>query len=296
VDTDIFLYLTIQIIKTATMNFKILIFSTLPFFVLTNCENETPKSEPLSNSIAVNHEDKLPLPKPVPIRKVEYPLAFSLDYLMGKFNPAKDTAFTKISTKHADRDELYMRKDAYTAFQKMHNAAKQEGITLTIRSAARNFANQKRIWESKWSGRRKLSGNVNAAKKFPKAVPRALKILEFSSMPSTSRHHWGTDIDLNNFNNEYFTKGRGLKEYKWLTAHAVEYGYCQVYTEKSVSGREGYNEEKWHWSYLPISKQLTELAQREMKDELIKGFKGSETAKEIGVVEKYILGISQDCF
>lgn len=274
------------------MNFKILIFSVLPLFIFTNCENEAPKSEP----IAVNYEDKIPLPKPVPIRKIEYPLAFSLDYLMGKFDPAKDTAFIKISTKYADRDGLYMRKDAYAAFQKMHDVAMKDGVTLTIRSAARNFANQKRIWEGKWSGSRKLSGNVNAAKKYPRTVPRALKILEFSSMPSTSRHHWGTDIDLNNFNNEYFTKGRGLKEYEWLTTHANEYGYCQVYTDKSVSGREGYNEEKWHWSYLPISKQLTELARREMNDELIKGFKGAETAQEIGVVEKYILGINKACF
>ena len=33
-------------------------------------------------------------------------------------------------------------------------------------------------------------------------------------MPSTSRHHWGTDLDLNNLNNSYFTSGKGKKIYK----------------------------------------------------------------------------------
>lgn len=257
-------------------------------------QNQAPT--PMDIEQPLINADTLPTLKPVFTRKIEPSIPFSLDYLMGKFDPAKDTAFIKISTQHADRDGLYMRKDAYAKFQEMHAAARADGVTLTIRSAARNFANQKRIWEGKWSGSRKLSGNVNAAKKYPEALPRALKILEFSSMPSTSRHHWGTDIDLNNFTNEYFTKGRGLEEYEWLTANAMDYGFCQVYTEKSVSGREGYNEEKWHWSYLPVSKQLTELARREMRDDLINGFKGAETAQEIGVVEKYILGISKECF
>lgn len=274
------------------MSFKTLTLSILLSILFFNCTNEPKKTE----TIPINQEDKIPLPKPVPIRKIEQPPAFSLDYLMGKFNPAKDTAFTEIALQHADRKDLYMRKDAYRAFQQMFDAAKKDSIRLVIRSAARNFKRQKAIWEGKWAGSRKLSGNVNAAKKYPKAMPRALKILEFSSMPSTSRHHWGTDIDLNNFNNQYFEKGRGLKEYEWLTANAEKFGYCQVYTAKDAARPEGYNEEKWHWSYLPIAKQLTELARREMTDAQIKGFKGAEVAQEIGVVEKYILGINRDCF
>jgi hypothetical protein len=32
-----------------------------------------------------------------------------------------------------------------------------------------------------------------------------------------------------------------------------------------------------------------------MKDKLITGFSGAETAVEIGVVEKYVLGINHQC-
>ena len=107
-------------------------------------------------------------------------------------------------------------------------------------------------------------------------------------MPGSPRHHWGTDIDINNFNNSYFESGQGLKEYDWLVANAAQFGFCQPYTPKGTERPFGYNEEKWYWSYIPVAKQLTQKAATELKDEMIGGFKGSETAVEIGVVEKYV--------
>lgn len=220
---------------------------------------------------------------------------FSLNYIMGKFDPAKNSNFTKITKTHASREGMYLRKDVYNAFKKMHDAAKKEGLHFTIRSATRPFKDQKRIWEAKWTGQRKIENGKDATKAFPNPKERALKILKYSSMPGTSRHHWGTDIDLNNFENSYFEKGRGLKEYNWLLKHAASYGFCQPYTPKDAQRPHGYNEEKWHWSYIPIAKQLTDKAKKVLKNELIEGFKGAETAKEIGVVEKYVLGINSEC-
>ncbi|MFM9004881.1 MAG: D-alanyl-D-alanine carboxypeptidase family protein [Flavobacteriales bacterium] len=43
--------------------------------------------------------------------------------------------------------------------------------------------------------------------------------MKFSSMPGTSRHHWGTDIDLNSVEPSYFLSGKGLLIYQWLSAH-----------------------------------------------------------------------------
>ena len=70
-------------------------------------------------------------------------------------------------------------------------------------------------------------------------------------MPGTSRHHWGTDFDINQLNNTYYTKGEGLIIYQWLKKNANKYGFAQPYTEQRT---EGYKEEKWHWSYLPLAK------------------------------------------
>lgn len=227
--------------------------------------------------------------------EIKPPFEITLDYVMGKFDPAKDTAFTKVDPKYCDRAGLYLRKDTYRAFRQMHTAAQKDGINLIIRSATRNFNYQKQIWEGKWTGARKVGGQ-DLSKTIADPKTRALKILELSSMPSTSRHHWGTDIDLNAFTNEYFESGKGLKIYNWLQANAAQYGFCQPYSPKGEGGRpHGYNEEKWHWSYLPVAVPLTNFARKHMRDSLIEGFAGAVVAPEIGVVEKYILGINPEC-
>ena len=218
-----------------------------------------------------------------------------IDYCMGKFEPKSHQEFINIPIKYADREGMYMRADAFEAFKTMYNEAVKKGIKFQIRSAARNFDYQKGIWERKWTGATKLSDGTDVSKDISQPVVKALKILEYSSMPGTSRHHWGTDIDLNSFNNEYFESGEGKKMYEWLVANASTYGFCQPYTPKGAQRPNGYNEEKWHWSYMPVSKGITNYAEQNMKNEMISGFLGSETAQEIDVVAKYILGINHGC-
>jgi len=219
----------------------------------------------------------------------------ALRYIMGKFSPAEDEAFVTIPSDYADRTGMYMRKEAYTAYLNMYAAAKQAGINLQIRSATRNFDYQKGIWERKWTGETILSTGEDASKAYPDSKDRALKILNYSSMPGTSRHHWGTDIDLNNFNNEWFEQGEGLQLFEWLEAHAHEYGYCRPYTAKDTTRPDGYNEEKWHWSYTPISNELTSIAETYLHEKMISGFLGSEVAEELDVINKYVLGINHGC-
>ncbi len=217
-----------------------------------------------------------------------------LNYLMGKFDPAADSNFIKIDLLYADREGRFLHKETYSAFLKMYEAAKADGINLKIISATRNFFDQKSIWEAKWTGQRKVSG-MDLSKEMPDPKERALKILEYSSMPGTSRHHWGSDIDLNDLENAYFEEGEGLKVYQWLLDNASKYGFCQPYTPKGAKRPNGYNEEKWHWSYLPIASPLTEMARQALKNEMIEGFAGAEAAPLIDVVNNYVLGINEEC-
>jgi zinc D-Ala-D-Ala carboxypeptidase len=221
-------------------------------------------------------------------------MTFSLAYIMGKFEPATHPDFALIAPNYANRTGMYMRKDAYDAFRRMHTAAQAEGVKLFIVSAARNFDRQQEIWEAKWTGARAVDGQ-NIAETIPDPVKRALKILEFSSMPGSSRHHWGTDIDINALTDSYFTQGEGKKVYAWLSAHAAEYGFCQPYTPFGSDRQSGYFEEKWHWSYMPVSAVLTSQAEKQLNNKMISGFKGAETAEKIGIVEKYVLGINPNC-
>ena len=206
------------------------------------------------------------------------------DYLLGKFDPAAHPDFVAVGKPWSDKPGMMLRKEAFEAFKKMYAAAEKEGVLLKIISSTRNFDRQKEIWEGKWA---------RFAQQQPDPKKRSLKILEYSSMPGSSRHHWGTDIDLNDLNNPTFEKGGAHKtSYDWLVAHAHEYGFCQPYTAGRPSG---YHEEKWHWSYTPLSKPLLEQYKNTLSDANISGFKGAETAKEIGIVQNYVLGIAPAC-
>lgn len=218
----------------------------------------------------------------------------TLQYIMGHFEPEKHPLFVKIDSQYADRAGMYLRKEAYAAFLKMNEAAGEAGINLVIRSAARNFEYQKGIWERKWTGETLVDGE-KLNETMPDPYRRAQRILRFSSMPGSSRHHWGTEIDLNSFENEWFESGEGKRIYQWLNEYAGEYGYCQVYTEKGDDRKHGYEKEKWHWSYLPIARDLTDYAEQHLKDSYIEGFKGSETADSLEIVEHYVLGIDPYC-
>ena len=285
-------------------DFSTLILLILFFaFTLLQCGTELPtdqKAQSLnSNSVLINQASTEATTDSAIVEKKQVPMAtdptVDTEYIMGKFNPVKHKDFVLIDKKLANRGGMYLRKQAYEDFKKMAAAAQKEGIKLTIVSATRAFDVQKGIWEGKWLGRRKIESNKDASIAYPDPKTRALKILEYSSMPGTSRHHWGTDIDINALTNSYFEKGTGLKVYEWLTKHAATYGYCQPYTAKGKDRPDGYNEEKWHWSYLPLSLPLTNQCKSHLKNEMISGFKGSEVATEIDVVGKYVLGINHSC-
>jgi D-alanyl-D-alanine carboxypeptidase len=213
------------------------------------------------------------------------------NYLLGKFDPATHPQFVTLSDNHAKGSAKggYLRKETYEAFVKMCEAARKDGVELTIISATRNFDSQKRIWENKWEGRTPVEGKNLTTVKDRK--DRARLILLYSSMPSTSRHHWGTDMDLNSLDNNFFESGQGLKIYQWLTTHAAEYGFCQPYTSK-VEGRTGYEEEKWHWSYLPLSAVFLDEYKRKVNYKDIKSFAGSEVAPSIDVIGNYVMGVA----
>lgn len=213
------------------------------------------------------------------------------DYLLGKFDPTTHSQFVKLQDEHTRGGArgAYLRKETYEAFIKMSEAARKDGVKLVIISATRNFEAQKRIWENKWNGKVPVEGKDLTTVKDPNE--RARLILLYSSMPATSRHHWGTDMDLNSLENSFFESGDGLKTYQWLTAHAAEYGFCQPYTSKT-NGRTGYEEEKWHWSYLPLSGELLKLYKTKIKYTDIKGFTGSEVAKSLQVITHYVAGVA----
>ncbi|MBP6993010.1 MAG: M15 family metallopeptidase [Spirochaetes bacterium] len=171
------------------------------------------------------------------------------DYLTGRFNPVTHERFVCVNDAGVPTNEWrhYLRRETVTALAKMYADFRKAHpkAPFWVQSSTRSFNDQKAIWDGKWNGQR------YAREKDP--MHKALAILRYSSMPGTSRHHWGTDFDLNILTNEYYESGGGKVLYRWMTENAGRYGFCQPYT----AGRKGgYNEEKWHWSYRPLAAAL----------------------------------------
>lgn len=256
-------------------------------FAISSCNAQKTSSVLTAKDVVVAKKDTIV----ISLNTVEY----STDYIMGKFDPVAHPDFMLIPAQYRDEDIRYIRKDVMEGFIKMYESAAKDGIRIVIRSATRNFENQKRIWENKWTGKTILEDGTNAAKDIQDDLSRAKKILEYSSMPGTSRHHWGTDLDFNSFDNQWFESGEGLALYQWLTTHAHQYGFCQTYTKMGTDRNTGYFEEKWHWTYMPVSQEITRQAKEKIKNEMIQGFLGAETATQIDIVKNFILGISPSC-
>jgi D-alanyl-D-alanine carboxypeptidase len=216
---------------------------------------------------------------------VVYGEDISKEELLGQINPDSHSSFSLVPQKYASKSGIYLRTEVFLSFKDLHDAAIDEGLEIRILSGTRSFSYQQSIWERKWEKPRYMGWD---------ALDKALDILTYSSMPGTSRHHWGTDIDLNAFENEYFESGEGLEVYEFLNRCASTFGFQQVYTSKETtqSPRSGYEEEKWHWSYMPSSIPILNAYNELISTEDIQGFQGASQAESVKIIQNYVNGIS----
>jgi hypothetical protein len=83
--------------------------------------------------------------------------------------------------------------------------------------------------------------------------------LRTSSAPGTSRHHWGTDIDVFETDSKKFRRrGPYHSAYVWMQKNASRFGFFQPYQGEGGRGIS-YIEERWHWSYGPIAEPLLKI-------------------------------------
>lgn len=210
--------------------------------------------------------------------------SFTRDELLGHFDPSIHPEFSRVPDAWTDKDDIYLRTEVLEACGRMRAAAEADGVFLLVRSATRNFDYQKGIWEQKWE-RPRYMGWL--------AMDKARDILTYSAMPGASRHHWGTDIDFNSFENQWFESGEGAEVYAWLTAHASDHGFHQVYDDKST-GRTGYELERWHWSHLPTAGPMLTAYNALVSDVDLThaAFSGSATADSLRVLRDFVNGLT----
>jgi len=152
-------------------------------------------------------------------------------------------------------DRVKLQPEVYEAFEKMRLAALKDSVHIEIASGYRSFKRQQLIWNEKYKKfiNRGLSPNQSIK-----------KILDYSTFPGTSRHHWGTDIDIydgsvkapkNVLNEINFNDGGVYERLKnWMDENSEKYGFSLVYTNNGH--RKGIKYEPWHYSYKALSKNM----------------------------------------
>ncbi|QIQ20529.1 M15 family metallopeptidase [Zophobihabitans entericus] len=217
-----------------------------------------------------------------------------LDELIGQFNEKSHPNYVALDSTilPVNKTGMYLQKEplnklieAYHAFKAAH-----PNIPFVIVSATRNYTYQNGIWQRKWN---------SLYPKYNNATQTAADILQYSSMPGSSRHHWGTDVDITSVSSSYFQQDpKGKILYQWLVENMPKYGFCQAFNE----GRDaGYLPEEWHWSYRPIAKQyiarykyLLETQPEVIINKL--NFAGHKELDLKTLLGQYVLSVNTDCY
>ena len=152
------------------------------------------------------------------------------------------------------------------AFNDMQVAAAYEGFNLQAASSWRSFERQLAIWNGKWRGERPLLDADNQPLDALQLddMERLHATLRWSALPGTSRHHWGTDLDI--YDPDCLPVGTRLAlepwEYEaggwfadlgeWLGDHMADFGFFLPYA-KPLDAAQGVAYEPWHISFAPES-------------------------------------------
>lgn len=184
---------------------------------------------------------------------------------------------------------INLRSQAHDAFVEMKKAAYMDGIDLKVVSSYRDFYRQASIWEGKFERFTDEDGMS--------PIDAIDKIIEYSTIPGTSRHHWGTDIDIVDGHRkvegdvlvpEKFGVGGPYENFKkWMDENSKTFDFHLVYTD--TAKRKGFKYEPWHYSFAPLSvPMLTQFRSKNIMQLLqVEDFLGSEHFTN-GFIKTYV--------
>ena len=172
-------------------------------------------------------------------------------------------------------DKHFLQAEAVDAFLALQQAAKAAGFNLQPASTYRDFDRQMLIWNAKFNGERKVHDDNGCAIDMSKLddLQKIQAMMRWSAVPGSSRHHWGTEIDI--FDPDLLPEGQNLQlepwEYQtggyfaplaeWLHHKAERFGFYFPF-DGIHNAKVGY--EPWHISYRPISAEYEKLFDHEV--------------------------------
>ena len=132
---------------------------------------------------------------------------------------------------------------ACDAFLALQNAAATDGVTVWMQSGYRSVAYQTKLYERKTQYYRD--------KGYDEATARE-KAAAIVNPPGYSEHNCGLAADLNSPEHTGLDEGfENTAAFRWLCAHAGEYGFILRYP-KGAEDKTEITYEPWHWRYVGV--------------------------------------------
>ncbi len=163
--------------------------------------------------------------------------------LVNKWNPLPDGFAPELADTLREFALLdYSKFDARAVdkLDELCKAAKEDGINLIVRSPYRTNATQTLYFENK----------VNSVMKSNPSWTREQAEVEAATViarPWTSEHQLGLAVDFNEV--EWWFED--TEQFKWLDAHAHEYGFIMRYPEDKQD-KTAVIYEPWHYRYVGV--------------------------------------------
>lgn len=146
--------------------------------------------------------------------------------------------YTPKLAKVIDTSEETMDYRVAPFYRQMYEAALLDGITLTPVSGYRSVARQKRNFENYIAAYEKQGLSKADA---------AVKASQIVLLPGTSEHNAGLAMDICSLEVSF----ENTEEFRWLDAHAHEYGFIMRYPkDKTHVTKITY--EPWHYRYVGV--------------------------------------------
>jgi LAS superfamily LD-carboxypeptidase LdcB len=205
-----------------------------------------------------------------------------------------------------DAPSCLIQRDAAQPFLLLCSAASDAGFEIAVASSYRSVERQCLIWNEKLAGVRPvldLQGNPLDISRMNE-YDTVTAVLRWSALPGTSRHHWGTDLDIYDRAavptdyrvqltcDECENNGPFATFHAWFDQRLADGKAFGFYRPYAVD-RGGVAPEPWHISYAPLaarfSRQLNKDALRAVVAALDIGAKATVLANFDEIYQRFVV-------
>lgn len=197
-----------------------------------------------------------------------------------------------------------IHQEAREAWQALVLRADAAGFGLRIVSSFRAYDRQLLIWNEKARGTRNLSDDHGRLLDPGHLTAHDLvhAILRWSALPGSSRHHWGTDLDV--YDAQAMPEGYDVQLspaeadgifgplHRWLDEALPGSGFFRPFSKDWG----GIAPERWHLSYEPVATQYYEAFSLNLLEEITRGsqmaLKETVLAQLPEIYERYVRRIT----